>query len=172
MIPHVGAAGAGVVVDAQDGAHLVILKAGGEDVRRAVAERIGDEDDRALVDLTDVVALRGIGQRKALREAGARGDGHLQRLVPLLQPRFRRGHLQRERRRREMEWLGRDGMRAQGLQQALAEIDVAAAVAADVEDQAGRRQRAEDAHELLHGHVDQRSESIRSSSGANVASRM
>ena len=59
MIPDVGAAGAGVVVHAEDRAEPVILEAGGEDVGGAVAERVGDEDDRALIDLADVVAAAG-----------------------------------------------------------------------------------------------------------------
>ena len=73
--------------------------------------------------------------------------------------------------RHEMERLGRDRLRAEGLQDALAEVDVAATVAADVENQARRRQRAQDAHELVHRHVDQRVRSMCSSSGPNVASR-
>ena len=77
------------------------------------------------------------GQRKALREAGARGHGRLQRLLPTPTASLpsaatrsvnARGH--------EMKRLGRDRPRAERLQDPLAEVDVAATVAADVEDQA------------------------------------
>ena len=66
----------------------------------------------------------------------------------------------------EMERLGRDRPRTERLQDALAEIDVAAAVAADVEDQAVRRQRAGMRTNSLTAAVD-----VAVCGGANVASR-
>jgi hypothetical protein len=56
--PDVGPAGAGVVVDAEHRADLVVGESGREDVRRAVAECVGDEYDRPVVDLPDAVLQR------------------------------------------------------------------------------------------------------------------
>jgi hypothetical protein len=54
--PDIGAAGAGVVVCAEDGSDLVVLKTCGENVRCAVAARIGDKYDRTVIPLPDVGA--------------------------------------------------------------------------------------------------------------------
>src|SRR6476469_7435996 len=65
VLPDVRASGARVAVGAEDRSNAVILKAGGENVRRAVAERIGDQHDRSEVALADRIALLGIGYRES-----------------------------------------------------------------------------------------------------------
>ena len=66
VIPDVCPAGSCARIAAEDRADVVILKPGREHVGRAVAEGVGDEDDRPLVYLLDVIALLRVCQGKAL----------------------------------------------------------------------------------------------------------
>ena len=56
--PHVRAAGAGPVVDPEDGTDLVVGPAGGEEVGRRVAAGVGDQHRRPVVRLADLVGAR------------------------------------------------------------------------------------------------------------------
>jgi hypothetical protein len=68
--PHVGPAGAGVVVHSEDGADLVVLEPGREDVGCRITASVGDEHDRTLILLTDVVSALLWGDRHGCRERG------------------------------------------------------------------------------------------------------
>ena len=85
--PHIGAAGAGVVVGAEDGADLVVAETGGENIRGAVAARIGDQDDRTIITLADVVAELRRRDRKTGRKGRAGLGRPHQRCRPLAERR-------------------------------------------------------------------------------------
>ena len=151
---HVRATGAGVGVDPEHRADLVVLEARREDVAGAVALRVGHQDDRPLVDLPDVVDDVGGIQRE--RGGVGRPGGHrlLQRCLPVLIVGNRRGKSGGAGRAHELERLRRDPPRAEELQQELRRDHVAAAVASDVEHQSLRRHHREQPGELVEEGVD------------------
>ena len=140
---HVRATGAGVGLDPEHRADLVVLEAGGEDVAGAVALGVGHQHDRTLVHLADAVDDVGGVQRERRRVRRGRGHRLLQRGLPALVVGDRPGQSGRAGRAHELERLRHDAARAEELQQELRRDHVAAAVAADVEHQALRRQHGE-----------------------------
>ena len=139
---------------AENDTDAVILKPRRKDVRRAIAERVRDEHDRALVDLADVIAARGGRHRKALRKSRARRQRGSKRLCPFSQPVFRFSDAQRERRGHEVKRLRSNRRWTQGLENPLTEIDIAATVAPHVQNQAVWRQGPENTHELIDRLID------------------
>ena len=73
--PDIRPAGTGPLGDADDPSDAVVLEARGEDVRGAVAPRIGDEHDRTVVALPAIVGVVSGRDRESGRESGAGLDG-------------------------------------------------------------------------------------------------
>ena len=156
MGPDVGPAGARVAVGAQHRSDGVVLEAGREQIRRRVAAGVGDEDDWAVVALAG-----GVGRitRRDREPVGVGGSG-LHRLrdrrLPLPQieagqhggRRVRVADGQDERAGGELGRLGLHRSGGEQLEQPFRGPDVAAAVAAHVEDQAVVGEQVEQARDL------------------------
>ena len=130
------------VVDAQHRADLVVLEARREDVGRAVAQRVGDEDDRAVVELAGAVddVRRVERQRARVLRAGLDRLGRWSRASPARSS--SRPHSSAVASGvDELHRLGLDPARGEELEQELGRDDVPAAVAAYVHDQAVRGSR-------------------------------
>src|SRR5262249_18705055 len=101
--------------------------------------------------LADGIAVPRLGERETLREGRSRFEPLQDRVLPFAGLVVRLGDdVERERRREEVERLRRDLARREHLQDHLAEIDEAAAVAADVEDETIWRKGRENSAELGH----------------------
>jgi hypothetical protein len=83
--PDVRAPGTGVGSDAEDGSDLMILKTGGKDVGRAIAEWVGDQQDRSMILLPDIVTVLDRSDGKSQGKTGSGHDGLFDRGDPLLQ---------------------------------------------------------------------------------------
>ena len=148
VVPDVGAAGAGGLADAEERADAVVDEAGREQVARGIGGGVADQHDRPAVLLADRVALVGIGDRHRLRVQLAVAHRGVERRLPrpeLVGERRQRRHVARERRRQHREPRRLDVLGREQLQRELGGRDVAAGVAAHVDDQAASAAAAESA---------------------------
>ena len=76
--PHVGSPCASIVIHTDDGADLMVVKTRCENVCRAVAPGVGDEDDWTEISLSNVVASVRRGDWIRGRVRRARGQGAFQ----------------------------------------------------------------------------------------------
>src|SRR5512141_1064820 len=108
MRPDVGSAGAGVARHAENRAYGVVLETCREYVGGAVAECVGNEDDRTMILLTDEVRVLLRFDRKSLREVSARLEGLLHGRQPVSQEVVAPSEAQRKRCIDEVQALGHD----------------------------------------------------------------
>src|SRR5262249_41825467 len=129
--------------DPEDRPDAVILEARGEDVRRAVAERIDYQHDRADVALADRITRILRCDRKGARVGGPARYRLLDRIDP--RPEARIGamalaELQSERRVDELQSLRFDPAGRKDLQELFPGVNEPAAIAPHVKNQSVRRQ--------------------------------
>src|SRR5690349_5106018 len=82
MCPYVGPTSTGAGSSADDFPNPVILETGGEHIGRAIALRVGDQHDRSVILLTDLIASRHGREWKTLRKGGGSLDRLLNRGGP------------------------------------------------------------------------------------------
>src|SRR5262249_1611192 len=115
-----------------------------------VTQRIGNQHHRPLINLPNIVAFIGFGQREALGIACSGLNSLFDGYFPIGPIFLRLCDRQRQRSSYEMERLWSNLPRRQHLKDAFAEVDHSARIAADIQYQACWRQQPEESLELVY----------------------
>jgi hypothetical protein len=136
--PDIRAAGSRIVARAENLTDFVVLESGGKNIGRTIGQGIGDEQDRAIIDLTYLIAGILIRKREAAGISCASQHGfsdgvHPSRKIPVL--RGKTANLQVQGSVYELESFGLDLSRSKQLKQSFASSYLSTAVATHIDDQ-------------------------------------